>query len=256
MNPASRPSIAASDLESILARHAELLRKLSALPGIYTDSWSTEAAAVVCSSLEASWSSWIAVRDPDGERTSGMCIAFGAAVAPSSPAVLSHAELMVAMSSDALRTQLVAVTRALEGTPDSLDGVGQCTCGPDAAPAALAWSLLDRRGTDTPPMRLYLLAALRDGDEARATPFLLRTAARALAHRLVSMGTLDHDLPLVPITRREHQVLVKLVEGHSVHQAAEALGISPMTAHDFVKSLHRKLGVTSRAALVAKYFAR
>lgn len=52
------------------------------------------------------------------------------------------------------------------------------------------------------------------------------------------------------LTDRERVVLDRLVEGKSVSEIADTLGRSKYTVHDQVKSLHRKLGVRSRAALV------
>lgn len=54
------------------------------------------------------------------------------------------------------------------------------------------------------------------------------------------------------LTEREQVVLEHLSLGKSVRQIAEELGRSPHTVHDHVKSLHRKLGASSRGELIAK----
>lgn len=54
------------------------------------------------------------------------------------------------------------------------------------------------------------------------------------------------------LTAREEVVLWQLVAGKKVPQIAEELGRSVYTVHDHVKSLHRKLGATSRGQLVAR----
>ena len=54
------------------------------------------------------------------------------------------------------------------------------------------------------------------------------------------------------LTAREEVVLWQLVAGKKVPQIAEELGRSIYTVHDHVKSLHRKLGATSRGQLVAR----
>lgn len=54
------------------------------------------------------------------------------------------------------------------------------------------------------------------------------------------------------ITNREIEVLEELINGRSVRQIAEALGRSEHTIHDHVKSLHRKLGASSRGELIAR----
>ncbi len=58
--------------------------------------------------------------------------------------------------------------------------------------------------------------------------------------------------PVQWLTNREQEVLDQLVLGHSVKEISEALGRSPHTIHDHVKSLHRKLNANSRGELVAK----
>jgi DNA-binding CsgD family transcriptional regulator len=54
------------------------------------------------------------------------------------------------------------------------------------------------------------------------------------------------------LTVREQQVLEQLVLGKSVRTIADELGRSPHTVHDHVKSLHRKLGASSRGELIAR----
>lgn len=54
------------------------------------------------------------------------------------------------------------------------------------------------------------------------------------------------------LTPREAEVLELLVKGRSIVEVARALGRSPYTVHDHAKSLHRKLGVHTRAALVGR----
>lgn len=58
------------------------------------------------------------------------------------------------------------------------------------------------------------------------------------------------------LTRREQETLAALLTGVSEKQIAARLGISPHTVHDYVKRLYRKLGVTSRAALMARSSAK
>jgi len=54
------------------------------------------------------------------------------------------------------------------------------------------------------------------------------------------------------VTNREIEVLEKLIIGKSVKQIAEEMGRSEHTIHDHVKSLHKKLGATSRGQLIAR----
>jgi DNA-binding NarL/FixJ family response regulator len=61
----------------------------------------------------------------------------------------------------------------------------------------------------------------------------------------------EHDLDLSP---REFELLQLLARGHSNRQAADALSLSPHTIGDHVKSIYRKLGVSSRGEAMARAF--
>ncbi len=54
------------------------------------------------------------------------------------------------------------------------------------------------------------------------------------------------------LTGRENLVLDHLILGSSVREIAHQIGRSPHTVHDHVKNLHRKLGASSRGALIAR----
>ena len=71
----------------------------------------------------------------------------------------------------------------------------------------------------------------------------------AIVHTAV--GEASGREPRAWLTPREADVLEHLVRGRSVTQIAEEIGRSRYTVHDHVKSLHRKLGVRTRAALVS-----
>lgn len=55
------------------------------------------------------------------------------------------------------------------------------------------------------------------------------------------------------LARRESEVLELLGQGKSEKEVANALKISTHTVHVHVKSIYRKLGVTSRGELLARY---
>jgi DNA-binding CsgD family transcriptional regulator len=78
-------------------------------------------------------------------------------------------------------------------------------------------------------LQLYLLEG-RDSDERRR---------QALLHPSLSP--------------RLRQVLELLLAGQSEKDAASSLSISPSTLHGYVKELYKKLGVRSRAELLARY---
>ncbi|MEM1165123.1 MAG: LuxR C-terminal-related transcriptional regulator [Planctomycetota bacterium] len=80
----------------------------------------------------------------------------------------------------------------------------------------------------------------------------LAAVASPLARRAVlAFGTEPSD-PINRITPREQVILEQLALGRTVKQIAELLNRSPHTVHDHVKSLHRKLGATSRGELIAR----
>ena len=55
------------------------------------------------------------------------------------------------------------------------------------------------------------------------------------------------------LSRREGEVLARLLKGESVKEAAGHLHLSARTVEDYVKSLYRKHGVHSRAELLARF---
>lgn len=79
-------------------------------------------------------------------------------------------------------------------------------------------------------------------------PLLARRAGLAYGPELTSS--------LTRLTLREQEVLEHLTIGKSVKEIAEDLGRSPHTVHDHVKSLHRKLGASSRGELIARALGR
>ena len=54
------------------------------------------------------------------------------------------------------------------------------------------------------------------------------------------------------LTPREQEALALLAQGISVKHLAQSMGISPHTAGDYVKSIYRKLNITSRAEAALK----
>lgn len=58
----------------------------------------------------------------------------------------------------------------------------------------------------------------------------------------------------IALTPRERQTLIYLLAGHSQKSIAERMGISPHTVNDYLKQIHKRFGVTSRAQLQAHFF--
>lgn len=60
-------------------------------------------------------------------------------------------------------------------------------------------------------------------------------------------------LPTSWLTPREHQILEQLALGRTVKQIATELSRSQHTVHDHVKSLHSKIGASTRGELIARF---
>lgn len=70
-------------------------------------------------------------------------------------------------------------------------------------------------------------------------------------------GRREHPKPSVsdpPLSPREIELLQLLARGYSNRQAAAALSISPHTIGDHVKSIYRKLSVSSRGEAMVRAF--
>lgn len=106
-------------------------------------------------------------------------------------------------------------------------------------------------GTSEPGRSLIvLIGPVTNARDAAASklravmPVLVRKALVAIGQHATSTDDW--------LTEREQVVLDRLILGESVREIADALGRSPHTVHDHVKSLHRKLNASSRGELVAR----
>ncbi|MEM9083048.1 MAG: helix-turn-helix transcriptional regulator [Planctomycetota bacterium] len=108
---------------------------------------------------------------------------------------------------------------------------------------------------DRPGRSLVIEVGLREGvgttfESADAS--VLAAVVPVLGRRCaLAFGTMSSD-PVNRITPREQAILEQLALGKTVKEIAEHLKRSPHTVHDHVKSLHRKLGATSRGELIAR----
>lgn len=125
---------------------------------------------------------------------------------------------------------------------------GRCV-GRDAAPtrcAALAlWNVGQRQ----------LAVALRGGEPGEAAEMLWVLMPRIARRAATALGTrvLRRRLWLSPL---EERVMLMLAMGYDVPGIAAKLSRSKHTIHDHVKSLHRKMGINTRAELVARALGR
>jgi len=60
-------------------------------------------------------------------------------------------------------------------------------------------------------------------------------------------------LDRTPLTKREKEVVSLLVSGASTRQIAEQTGLTVATVHTYLKRIYSKLGVHSRAELLARF---
>lgn len=67
--------------------------------------------------------------------------------------------------------------------------------------------------------------------------------------------TMDGQIGMEGLSRRQGETLAHLLDGLSEKQVAVKLGISPPTVHDYVVQLHRHFDVSSRGELLS-YFVR
>nr|WP_253816396.1 helix-turn-helix transcriptional regulator [Myxococcus xanthus] len=69
-------------------------------------------------------------------------------------------------------------------------------------------------------------------------------------------GSSKEGTPSGWLAPRERQTLELLLQGLGDKQIAARLGISRFTVNQYTKTLYRRFGVQSRAALIAQVFAR
>lgn len=134
--------------------------------------------------------------------------------------------------------------------------------------------LLARLQAQQPPA-LCVIATIYDDDEhlfsalqRGATGYVLKEQSRdalatmlrgmvegqpplspAIARRLLRQFAAPTPVAktINPLTPRESEALALIGKGFSVAQAAAALAVSHHTAHDYVRSIYRKLAIASRA---------
>lgn len=158
-----------------------------------------------------------------------------------------------------------------------LDGQGEIS---SITPEAREWLTELTDGTATPmlpvPEPVYAVAAralaVRDGLGAAPACAQVRTAGSGWLHLHASCleGTAGVAVVITPsqapdlvpllalcyrLTHREQEVLRFLARGMTTVEITRGLGISAHTVRDHIKALFAKVGVRSRAELVARIFA-
>ena len=83
---------------------------------------------------------------------------------------------------------------------------------------------------------------------AQGEPPLSPSIARKLIKYFASMAKPQTDnLPVVSLTEREREVLLRVAKGYTLPEIGVQLGLSRHTIADYVKQIYRKLNVSSRA---------
>lgn len=117
------------------------------------------------------------------------------------------------------------------------------------------------QGPEVHPDKAAMQAMLR---HSRAQEMRLRASVRELRKRnrggpgssVLPEATLEELIPLEGLTRRETEVWLKLAQGLTNAQIADALRISIETIRKHVGQILRKLGVENRTSAARKAYDR
>ena len=95
-----------------------------------------------------------------------------------------------------------------------------------------------------------LVKVIRHVVEDRA--FLDPAVTASVFSSLKKSKTTFEPVEKASLTKRELEVLKEIVAGHTDHNIADFLHISEHTVRSHIKSIYRKLGVSSRSQAVAR----
>lgn len=249
-----------------VARH--LAMRIAHLPAVATLDWCERAAECIALEIRGTvGATMIACVSPNGELTNIEAVGVGAGAAwPASalrPAASSECLQSVRAELDQLRRLPiepgggVAHSLGIRGGSSWRDS--QCARAFHAVgPNDLAVCV--HGIADAPHGRsiITFLACVGDCDpilNPRFSPLRLEqlwSATAHLAERVAIAIGVERSTRGRWISEREREVLDQLVLGKSVREIAAEVGRSTHTIHDHVKSLHKKLGASSRGELVAR----
>ena len=225
--------------DTALAGTAAVVRCLCDLSAVPTIDWCDRAAQCLCALATPS----CAVVLVAGHAETGIVTeAVGAACRdlPDDGAVIGIRS----------RCERAAPTSLIGNTPGSSAAIA-AACGPREGWCEPVSVFADLGQPGSGRMLTAMLTAGQDaGARRQALAEILAAVAPVLFER--ARLALGGDDPPAWLTEREQQVLSRLVQGLSVREIAEALGRSPHTVHDHVKTLHKKLHASTRGALVAR----
>jgi DNA-binding CsgD family transcriptional regulator len=247
-----------ADDDAALFAAARVARDFAQLPGAPSPDWCQRAAAALAHAGPRT-RAWIAVVRAGGDRAPTV---ERAGYADEQGRTLAHAE-----SARTLRLLTKHLAWALQ-PPARLGVHAMAELAARAPDTALALRLaqqgelvvglspLARAARDEPVMVLLALWGPEPAEPAGPLSVqdlrrVLRSAMPVLSDRLrLALGGGDERAPW--LSGREHRVLDLLIRGLTVPEIADLLDRSQHTVHDYVKTLHRKLGTSSRGGLVAR----
>jgi len=93
----------------------------------------------------------------------------------------------------------------------------------------------------------------RDNEAFEAT---LRAVIGLVARRARSAAEAEEGQAVEPLTIREYRVLEALTRGKTISEIADEMNRSTHTVRDYLKSMHRKIGVSTRSQLIARAIGR
>ena len=118
--------------------------------------------------------------------------------------------------------------------------------------AALGKSLRDLRDAPARPIPAGAIAALADVAKPGTTLTIDLEASAVIGAPLVTVTQHpDRTRLFAPLTARQQDVAALVVAGKSNKQIAVVLGISVATVKDHVHAILHRLGLSSRAAVIA-----
>lgn len=266
------------DLEPGAAfRLTRTIERICGLPGVATPHWCERAAEAILPLAASRDDAVSGVHDSDGEMRGAALVAISQPSAEGQDARIEEAGVAGVQERRAKRLLAERFARPARGAlafdaplggrliPSECDGWKVWTA--DCAPCAASEGAAPRSAwAEAQAARVLTAAVAISGARFRrfllvevgvapalapqwaATEPAVISAACALARRASVAFASDHER----ITRREEQVLDLLIHGLSVQEIARRLCRSPHTIHDHVKSLHRKVGATSRGELIAR----
>ena len=244
---------------SHLARAADVVGAICALPAVATQDWCERAAkallpirndAVVCLTI-AEFNEEGAIRFLEAS----------GAVNGSLGATPVETRLLRPPSARSLGWWLDRGSVGTQGRAlllSQMNAAGWATSPAGKRWAELGFSDLIVALTPLGAVQTMRLLAIELGVRPQAESFddadaaVLGAVLPELAQRAMLAFGASTSNPMNRVTPREQLILEQLSLGRTVKQIASTLGRSPHTIHDHVKSLHRKLGVSSRGELIAR----